>query len=71
VQIKSEDVQNYYQTELLPELAKKNELAPRRADVQEQILELLTQRAITDLATRWLDDTKSRLKIETAVPGGK
>ena len=71
VQIKSEDVQNYYQTELLPELAKKNEAAPRRTDVEGQILELLTQRAITDLATKWLDDTKSRLKIETTMPGGK
>jgi parvulin-like peptidyl-prolyl isomerase len=68
VQIKSEDVQNYYQNELLPELAKKNE---PRADVEGQILELLTQRAITDLATKWLDDTKSRLKIETTMPGGK
>ena len=71
VQIKSEDVQNYYQTELLPELAKKNESAPRRADVEGQILELLTQRAISELATKWLDDTKSRLKIETAMPSGK
>jgi parvulin-like peptidyl-prolyl isomerase len=71
VQIKSEDVQNYYQNELLPELAKKNEAAPRRTDVEGQILELLTQRAITDLATKWLDDTKSRLKIETTMPGGK
>ena len=71
VQIKSEDVQNYYQTELLPELATKNEPAPRRADVEGQILELLTQRAITDLATKWLDDTKSHLKIETTMPGGK
>jgi len=71
VQIKSEDVQNYYQTELLPELAKKNEPTPRRADVEGQILELLTQRAITELAEKWLNDTKSRLKIETAMPGGK
>jgi parvulin-like peptidyl-prolyl isomerase len=71
VQIKSEDVQNYYQTELLPELAKKNEPAPRRADVEGQILELLTQRAITELAEKWLNDTKSRLKIETAMPSGK
>jgi hypothetical protein len=71
VQVKSEDVQNYYQNELLPELAKKNELAPRRADVEGQILELLTQRAITDLATKWLDDTRSRLKIETTMSGGK
>jgi parvulin-like peptidyl-prolyl isomerase len=71
VQIKSQDVQNYYQNELLPELLKKNEAAPSRADVEGQILELLTQRAITDLATKWLDDTKSRLKIETTMPSAK
>src|ERR1700686_3213779 len=71
VQIKSEDVQNYYQNELLPELLKKNEPAPSRADVEGQILELLTQRAITDLATKWLDDTKSHLKIETTMPDAK
>lgn len=71
VQIKSDEVQNYYQKELLPELLKKNQSPPRRADVEGQILELLTQRAITDLATKWLDETKSRLKIETAMPDGK
>lgn len=73
VQIKSEDVQNYYQKELLPELARKNqaEPAPRLVDVGGQILELLTQRAITDLATKWLEDTKSRLKIEITMPDGK
>jgi parvulin-like peptidyl-prolyl isomerase len=82
VQISSEDVQNYYQKELLPELAKKNQLnsgrlpsepasAPRLSEVEGQIRELLTQRAITDLATKWLEDTKSRLKIETNLPDGK
>ena len=82
VQIKSEDVQSYYQKELLPELARKNQVnsgglraepapAPRLADVEGQIIELLTQRAISDLAAKWLDETKSRLKIETSAPDGK
>jgi peptidyl-prolyl cis-trans isomerase SurA len=71
VQIKSEDIQNYYQKELLPELAKTNQPAPRLADVEGEIREVLTQRAITDLATKWLDDTKSRLKIEVTMPNGK
>jgi peptidyl-prolyl cis-trans isomerase SurA len=71
VQIKSEDIQNYYQKELLPELAKTNQPAPRLADVEGEIREVLTQRAITDLATKWLDDTKSRLKIEVMLPNGK
>ena len=82
VQIKSEDIQDYYQKELLPELAKRNQPnpggvqtelapAPRVADVEGEIRELLTQRAITDLAAKWLDETKSRLKIEVAPPDGK
>jgi parvulin-like peptidyl-prolyl isomerase len=70
-QIKSEDIENYYQKELLPEMAKPNQVAPRLADVEGEIRELLTQRAITDRATKWLDETKSRLKIEVMLPGGK
>jgi hypothetical protein len=70
-QVESADIENYYQKELLPELAKKNQPAPRLADVEGQIRELLTQRAITDLATKWLEETKSRLKIEVTPTGGK
>jgi hypothetical protein len=55
----------------LPELARKNQPTPGLADVEGQIRELLTQRAITDLATKWLEETKARLKIEVTPAGGK
>ena len=82
VQIESADIENYYQRELLPELAEKNKPnsgglpvepapTPRLAEVEGQIRELLTQRAITNLATKWLDETKSRLKIEVTAPVAK
>jgi hypothetical protein len=71
VQIDSSAIEIYYQKELLPALARKNQPAPRRADVEGQIRELLTQRAITDLAAKWLEETKSRLKIELTAPGAK
>jgi hypothetical protein len=71
VQIDSAGIENYYQKELLPELAEKNQPAPRLAEVEGQIRELLTQRAITNLATKWLDETKSRLKIEMTLPDAK
>jgi len=71
VQIQTADIEAYYQKELLPELAKKNQLTPRLADVEGEIRELLTQRAITELATKWLEETKSRLKIETMLAGAK
>jgi parvulin-like peptidyl-prolyl isomerase len=69
VLIESADIDSYYQKELLPELAKKNQPAPARSEVEEQIRELLIQRGISDLTTKWLDETKSRLKIELT-PGG-
>ena len=71
VQIEASDIETYYQKELLPELAKKNQPAPHLADVEGQIRELLTQRGITALAVKWLDETKSRLKIELTAPGAK
>jgi hypothetical protein len=71
VNIESADIDAYYQKELLPELAKKNQPAPGRAQVEEQIRELLVQRGISGLTAKWLDDTKSRLKIELAPTGAK
>ncbi|HSZ19876.1 MAG TPA: hypothetical protein VK770_08795 [Candidatus Acidoferrum sp.] len=71
VQIEPADIDAYYKKELVPELAKKNEPAPARAGVEEQIRELLIQRGISELTVKWLDDTKSRLKIEIEVAGGK
>ncbi len=69
VLIEPADIETYYQKEFLPELAKNNQPDPGRAVVEEQIRELLVQRGISDMTAKWLDDTKSRLKIET--PGGK
>jgi hypothetical protein len=71
VQIESSDIETYYQKELLPELARKNEPPPALPDVEGPIRELLTQRGITVLATKWLDETKSSLKIELTPPGAK
>lgn len=71
VQIEPADIDAYYKKELLPELAKTNQPAPAPAAVEEKIRELLIQRRISDLTVKWLDDTKSRLKIEIEAAGGK
>ncbi|HEY2647024.1 MAG TPA: hypothetical protein VGI34_08615 [Candidatus Acidoferrales bacterium] len=70
-QVEPADIDEYYKKELLPELAKKNQPAPTQSSVEEQIREVLTQRGISDLTAKWLDDTKSRLKIEIESAGGK
>jgi parvulin-like peptidyl-prolyl isomerase len=71
VQIEPADIDAYFKKELLPDLAKKNQPAPERAAVEEQIRELLIQREISNLTLKWLEDTKSRLKIEIEPAGGK
>jgi parvulin-like peptidyl-prolyl isomerase len=71
VRIEPADVDAYYKKELLPELAKTNQPAPDRPAVEDKIREVLIQRGISDLTAKWLDDTKSRLKIEIKTPGGK
>ncbi len=71
VQIEPADLDAYYKNELLPDLAKTNQPAPDRAAVEEQIREVLIQRGISGLTAKWLDDTKSRLKIEIETAGGK
>ena len=71
VQIQSADIEAYYQKELLPELAKKNQIPSALGRRRGKIRELLTQRAISDLAAKWLEETKSRLKIEATLPKAK
>ena len=64
VQISDEDIAKYYQEELAPALSAKGQIPPALGAVTEQIREVLVQRGIDDRATSWLDQTKSRLKIE-------
>lgn len=71
VQIEPADIDAYYRKELLPELAKNKRPAPNRAAVEQQIREVLIQRGISGLTVKWLDDTKSRLKIEIGAASGK
>ena len=71
VQIELAAIDAYYQNQLLPELAKSNQPVPKKADVQEHVRELLVQKAISELTAKWLEETKSRLKIERTPPGPK
>ncbi len=68
-QVKATQVAQYYSEELAAQLAARGQPVPPLPDVQDKIRELLTQREITARATRWLDEMRSRLRIETALEG--
>ena len=64
VQVDSGAVEKYYREQLVPALVARGQVAPALETVGDQVRELLTQRGISERASRWLEETKSRLKIE-------
>ena len=70
-QIDAKQVNAYYQDDFSPQLKARNQSIPPLADVEDTIREVLIQRAISDRATQWLDDTRSRLKIDTVSNGAQ
>jgi len=64
VQVSDDDIAKYYREELVPALTAKGETIAALSAVNDQIREVLVQRGIDDRAASWLDQTKSRLKIE-------
>jgi hypothetical protein len=64
VQIEDAAIEAYYHKELAAALAAQNKPLPPLDDVRETIRELLVQQGITERASSWFEDTKSRLNIE-------
>jgi hypothetical protein len=70
-QIDSKQIEAYYDDRFVPQLKAKNEPVPPLDDVEDTIREVLVQQAISDRSAQWLDDTRSRLKIDVVVHGEK
>jgi len=70
-QIDAKQIQTYYDNEFVPQLKARNQTVPPLDDVDDTIREVLTQRAISERATQWLDDTRSRLKIDVMSDGAR
>ena len=52
------------ENEFAAPLKKHGQPVPELDDVDDTIREVLVQRAINDRATAWLDDTRTRLRID-------
>jgi hypothetical protein len=68
-QVSDEQVDAYYRDEFAPQLKARNEPVPPLDEVEDTIREVLIQRAINDRATKWLDDTRERLRIDVVSQG--
>jgi hypothetical protein len=70
-QIDEKQIETYYNNEFVPQLKVRNQTVPPLEDVEDTIREVLIQRAINERATQWLDDTRSRLKIDVMSDGAQ
>jgi hypothetical protein len=67
-QIIPDQIEAYYRDTLVSELKGKGEQLPPLASVEDQIREVLTQKAIDQRTQQWLEETRSRLQIERVSP---
>jgi len=69
-QISDEEIEKYYREEFAPQLKARGEPVPPLEDVSDTIREVLIQRAISERARKWLDETRDHLKIDVVTQGG-
>jgi hypothetical protein len=65
-QVDPGQIEKYYKETLSSELAAKGQPVPPLADVTDQIREILIERDINERSSRWLEETRARLKIDIA-----
>jgi len=70
-QVDQKQIEAYYDGELVPQLKARGQAVPKIETVEDTIREVLIQRAISERATQWLDETRKRLKIDLVPEGGR
>jgi len=68
-QVSREQIETYYQSEFVPQLKAHNQTVPPLDEVADTIREVLIQRSIDDASTKWLDDTRTHLRIDIVQEG--
>jgi len=68
-QVSEQQVKNYYRDEFAPQLKARGQPVPTLEDVEDTIREVLIQRAISERATKWLNDAREHLKIDMGSEG--
>ncbi len=69
-QVTDQQVADYYRDTFVPQLQARHSEIPLLDDVDDTIREVLIQRAISDRETKWLDETRGRLKIDVMSKDG-
>jgi hypothetical protein len=70
-QVEQKQIETYYQNEFVPRLRAGGQAVPGIETVEDTIREALVQRAISERATQWLDDSRNRVKIDVVPEGDR
>jgi hypothetical protein len=71
VQVDQKQIEKYYNQEFAPQLKTRGQAIPPLEEVEDTIREVLVQRAITERATQWVDETRAGLKIDVVSAGSQ
>ncbi len=63
-QVSESEIQDYYQGEFTKQAQARGETVPPLEEVHGDIRRLLTEKIINERAGKWLDDARSRLRVE-------
>ncbi len=70
-QVDQKQIETYYKEEFASQLKGRGEPVPPLDAVADTIREVLVQRAITDRANQWIDETRAGLKIDVIADGSQ
>lgn len=68
-QVDDKQIETYFNDEFAPQLKARGETVPALEDVEDTIREVLVQRAISERAKKWLDETREHLKLDIVSQG--
>ena len=64
IQIDDKDIENFYQTRIVPRAESRGQTPPTLDAARGFIQEALVQRAINEQSERWLKESRARLRVE-------
>lgn len=70
-QVDQKQIETYYKEEFAAQLKGRGQPVPSLDEVADTIREVLVQRAITDRANQWIDETRASLKIDVIADGSQ
>jgi parvulin-like peptidyl-prolyl isomerase len=67
IQVADKDIENFYQTRVVPRAESRGQAPPTLDAARDFIQEALVQRAINEQADRWMKESRARVRVEKMV----